>query len=224
MTDKPLDTAESIPPNLKLPFKAQGNEPAWQLKIKTSQLELLQGYEQQTQFFNKTKLTPTETDKVLVTAGKNKQLTAVLTPSICHDSMSGMPHPWQVSISLDDKSLEGCGGDPLTLLIGEWQLEDINNQGIIDRSHLTIVFDENGQVYGSATCNRYGSSYKLTGEGLSFGPSLVTKMACPEALMNQEQKFLTVFNTISHFDLDATGALILKSHNGNTLRGYLLGQ
>lgn len=112
----------------------------------------------------------------------------------------------------------------LELLLGEWQIEDINGEGIIDSSHLTITFDDKGQVYGSATCNRYSSSYELTAEGLSFGHSLATKMACPEALMNQEQKFLETFNEISQFDINENGALILKSHNGKTLRGYLLGQ
>jgi len=49
-------------------------------------------------------------------------------------------------------------------------------------------------------------------------------MACPEALMNQEKKFLAIFNEINQFDINKNGALILKSHNGKTLRGYLLGQ
>lgn len=114
--------------------------------------------------------------------------------------------------------------EPNNPLLGEWQIEDINGEGIIDSSNLTIAFDDKGQVYGSATCNRYGSSYELTDEGLSFGHSLVTKMACPEALMNQEQKFLETFNEISQFEINENGALILKSNNGKTLRGYLLGQ
>lgn len=112
----------------------------------------------------------------------------------------------------------------LEQLLGEWQVEDINGAGIIDSSHVTITFNEEGRVYGSTSCNRYSSDYELTNEGLTFGHSLATKMACPEALMNQEQKFLEVFNEINQFDIDETGALILKSHNGKTLRGYLLGQ
>lgn len=112
----------------------------------------------------------------------------------------------------------------LELLLGEWQIEDVNGRGIIDNSHLTITFDEDGRVYGSASCNRYASNYELTGENLTFSHSLATKMACPEALMNQEQNFLDVFNEINQFEIDNTGALILKSQDGKTLRGYLLGQ
>lgn len=112
----------------------------------------------------------------------------------------------------------------LQQLLGEWQVEDINGAGIIDSSHVTITFDGEGRVYGSTSCNRYSSDYQLTNEGLTFGHSLATKMACPEALMNQEQKFLDVFNDINQFEINETGALILKGKNGKTLRGYLLGQ
>lgn len=223
-SSKPTEefTSDIISPDL--PFKAQGNEPPWQLIISSSQLELLQGYEQQSKVFTAVDLMRAEADKVAVTAGEDKQLTAVLTPSICHDSMSGMPHPWQAEVTLKGKKMQGCGGDPLELLLGEWQIEDINSEGIIDSSHLTMTFNDEGRVFGSASCNNYSSSYELTGEKLTFSHSLATKMACPEALMNQEHKFLTVLNKISHFDIDKTGALILKSQDGDTLRGYLLGQ
>lgn len=217
--DKAL-TSDIISPDL--PFKAQGNEPAWQLTVTEENLKLTQGYAQQSQQFSI--IEQLQAGKVVITAGKKKELTAALTPRICHDSMTGMPYPWQVEVTVKGKTLQGCGGDPLELLLGEWQIEDINGEGIIDNSHLTITFDDKGQVYGSATCNRYGSSYELTGEGLSFGHSLATKMACPEALMNQEQKFLETFNEINQFDINEQGALILKGHNGKTLRGYLLGQ
>jgi len=222
VNEKPASyaTSDMISPNL--PFKAQGNEPAWQLTVTTSYLELTQGYEQKPQQF--ALVEQQQADKLFITAGEKKELTAALTPNICHDSMTGMPYPWQAEVTVENKTLQGCGGDPLELLLGEWQIEDINGEGIIDSSHLTITFDDKGQVYGSATCNRYGSSYELTGEGLSFGHSLTTKMACPEALMNQEQKFLETFNKISQFDINENGALILKSYNGKTLRGYLLGQ
>lgn len=112
----------------------------------------------------------------------------------------------------------------LELLLGEWKIEDINNRGIIDNSYLTITFNEDGRVYGSASCNRYSSNYELTNENLVFSHSLVTKMACPEALMNQEQHFLEVLNEINQFDINENGALILKSQDGKTLRGYLLEQ
>lgn len=112
----------------------------------------------------------------------------------------------------------------LELLLGEWQIEDVNGAGIIDSSHITITFNEEGRAYGSASCNRYSSQYELNGDSLTFSHSLATKMACPEALMNQEQKFLAVFNEINQFSIDKTGALILKSQDGKTLRGYSLEQ
>jgi len=219
---QPVDSAASSNIGPSLPFTAQGNEPPWQLVITASHLKLTQGYQLKSQQF--TMADKHQVGKKIRITGKNQALIVSLTPDICHDSMSAMPYPWQAKVTVAGKNLQGCAGEPLELLLGEWQIEDINGEGILNNSHLTLTFDDKGRVYGSASCNRYSSSYKLTGENLTFKPGLVTKMACPEALMNQEKKFLAIFNEINQFDINKNGALILKSHNGKTLRGYLLGQ
>lgn len=102
-------------------------------------------------------------------------------------------------------------------LIGpEWVVEDIDNKGIIDSSRITLNFDTEGRVAGRSGCNQYTGSYSL-GEGLSIGQIAQTKMACPPALMDQEQKFTLLLNAIDSFTLDNKGALILETADGHSI-------
>ena len=42
-------------------------------------------------------------------------------------------------------------------------------------------------------------------------------MACPEALMNQEQKLLGLLAKEKSYAIDDTGALVLTTSDGNTI-------
>lgn len=44
-----------------------------------------------------------------------------------------------------------------------------------------------------------------------------TMMACPEALMNQEQKLLSLLAQVKSYAIDTTGALVLTTTDGNTI-------
>lgn len=76
---------------------------------------------------------------------------------------------------------------------------------------------------GRATCNLMTGSYRLsdpdepTGGELVFGPLGTSRMACPEALENQERKLLTLLERVERFDIDDTGALQLSTADGETV-------
>ena len=106
--------------------------------------------------------------------------------------------------------MNGCGGDSVDLLTGgEWVVEDVGNNGIIDNSRVTMVFDPAGRISGRASCNTYSGGFTLTGEGISFSTLATTRMACAPALMNQEAKFLSLLSLVERFEIDETGALAL---------------
>jgi heat shock protein HslJ len=124
--------------------------------------------------------------------------------------MTGMPYPETVTLVTPEGELRGCGGDPVSLLDGgEWVIEDVAGGGIIDSAHLTIAFREGGAVGGMGGCNRYAAGFTLSGEGLTIGPAAATMMACEEALMRLEQALFEVLPTVTRFDIDETGALML---------------
>jgi len=103
-------------------------------------------------------------------------------------------------------------------LQGTWIVEDIDGKGIIDNSHVTIRFDNDGRVSGHATCNQYSGTYELNGDVLVIGNLVSTRKACPETLMNQENIFLGLLQSASGFSFDETGALIMNTKDGETIR------
>jgi heat shock protein HslJ len=136
----------------------------------------------------------------------------------CSDTMSGMPHPYEVMVIVDRKRLNGCGGDPAALLQGpEWVVEDINGTGVIDGSRVTLNFSTDRRISGRASCNTYTGAYTLTGETLTISKTGVTRMACAPGLMRQEGLFLDVLKNVRAFELAADGALILRAKDGRTV-------
>ncbi len=96
--------------------------------------------------------------------------------------------------------------DPLTGT--RWLVEDISGAGVIDRARTTVEFVEPGRVAGRGGCNRYMGGYELDGESLDFAPLASTMMACPEALMNQEQRFFETMEQVQAWRIDARTGLL----------------
>jgi len=58
--------------------------------------------------------------------------------------------------------------------------------GVVDRVHATLEFPEPGRVAGNASCNRFFGSVEATEQMIKIGSLGSTKMACAEAVNNQE--------------------------------------
>ncbi|WP_336970465.1 META domain-containing protein [Sphingobium aromaticiconvertens] len=99
-----------------------------------------------------------------------------------------------------------------------WLVEDVGGGGIIDSSHISLFLDGKGRASGSGGCNRYMGQYHLSGDRLSFDQIAGTKMACAQALMLQEQRFLKALAEVSIWRIDPTGALLLTGSGGASLR------
>jgi heat shock protein HslJ len=199
------------------PYRAGGNEPFWSMTIEAGQMTLVRlGMDDLTMPVTETSLTDAG-DILVIATDTERALRAVILrkPTLCRDSMTGMPHPETVELSMGDNTIMGCGGDPWSLLVGRtWVVEDIGGAGVVDTARTTMGFDDAGRVYGSGSCNRYNGPATLTGETLSFGALASTSMACPDALMTQERRFFDALAEVSRFDIDATGALILHGPGG----------
>ena len=97
--------------------------------------------------------------------------------------------------------------DP-TELAGDWLLEDLGGRGVMDMVQTTLAFDGEGRVSGSGGCNRFTGSYTFTDGELSFSPLAGTKMMCPEAVMDQEDRFHMALGTIERVAVDGPFLLI----------------
>ncbi|MCV2218141.1 META domain-containing protein [Thauera sp. Sel9] len=193
-------------------FRAVGNEPSWRLDVTTRALVLLTDW-------GETRVVAP--GPLVEEAGGVRhyradtldgELSATVVDRLCVDSMSGMPHPAAVEVNWQGQLLKGCGGDPAQLLQGEpWQVVEIDGRRVGDPLRVTLVFGEGGSLAGIAACNRYQGRYTLSGEGLRLSELGGTKMACEQALMDEEQRFRAALGGVDGFGIAADGSLELKS-------------
>ncbi|MDL0431095.1 META domain-containing protein [Marinobacter sp. TBZ242] len=206
------------PGGIELPFTARGNEPFWRAIVEPGQLVLERMGESPVELRYETTHS-SATGRTFRAEGEGVGITLVTAPQLCHDSMTGMPYPNQVRLKVNGEEIRGCGGDPRKLLRGqEWVVEDIDGAGIIDSSRITINFLAQNRVAGNTSCNQFSGVWKLTGEGLGFTGIASTSKACVPALMNQEDRFLSLLADIQRFDIGRRGELLLISSEGRTIR------
>jgi len=95
-------------------------------------------------------------------------------------------------------------GAPFSLSASEWVLEDLGEDlgghGVIDRVQATLTFPETGKVGGNGSCNRFFGPTEMSGDHIKIGPLGSTRMACPEAVMKQETKYLAALQAADHFE------------------------
>ncbi|MEX2476292.1 META domain-containing protein [Marinobacter sp.] len=202
------------------PFSARGNEPFWRIALVGNELTLSR-LEEATETLVSRVAERNDKGQTLRAGRDGLGLTMDVAPQLCVDSMSGMPYPNQVRLRLNDEVMTGCGGDPERLLQGvEWVVDDIGGYGAFDESQVTIAFLNDNRLVGQASCNRYTGSWTLTGEVLLLDLEAGTLMACDQALVEQEQRFLEIMAEVNGFSIAPGDELILSTPSGKTLRAY----
>lgn len=73
---------------------------------------------------------------------------------------------------------------------------------LIEETEITLVFDEDGSIAGSAGLNNYFTTYETEADALTFGPCGTTLMAGPEDVMNQESTYLALLAETASFGID----------------------
>ncbi|MEH6565812.1 MAG: META domain-containing protein [Halopseudomonas sp.] len=109
----------------------------------------------------------------------------------------------------------------LLLQAGEWVVESINQNDILDGSRATLNFGNDGRVSGMASCNNYAGAYNVAGSSLTVSQLVSTRMACQPGFGEQETRFLQTLENISRFELNSKGALVLKTDSGDSLTARL---
>lgn len=87
----------------------------------------------------------------------------------------------------------------------KWEVTGYNNgrQAVVGPllgTRLTLMFQD-GQVFGSSSCNRFHGSFTAEGNALTIQPLATTRMACEDALMSQEQEFLRALQTATTWEI-----------------------
>jgi len=199
-------------------FVARGQEPGWMITMDTGTISLTADFGALQLRFPRTAPEVSADGLRYLTEADGRRLSVWIRPRVCTDVATGMPHPYQVRYELDGKGHPGCGGEPKSLLTGgEWIVETIGGAPVVDQSKATILFMEEGQVAGSASCNRFVGGYRLTGEGLSFSQMGTTMMACEEDLSLQEARFLELLQAVFRFEISPEGRLVLHTPDAQNI-------
>jgi heat shock protein HslJ len=107
-----------------------------------------------------------------------------------------------------------------------WQLASYGDgQGnlvdVLLDAEVTAEFSD-GQIAGSAGCNRYSASYSLEGSAIALGPVAVTRMICaaPDGIMEQEHGYLVALGSATAYRIDGD-SLELTDVNGVVLATFV---
>lgn len=95
-----------------------------------------------------------------------------------------------------------------------WQVEDIDERGIIDRSMITLAFTKDGRIAGNTGCNRYAGQAYVDGDVVTVSGVRSTRRACPPSLMDQERRFLDALGAASRYERDEVGRLLIYDGAG----------
>lgn len=200
------------------PFTAQGNEPFWRVSVDAARLVLDRPGEPPLEASRPEPLI--RANALAWTAvADGRPITVEIRPGVCRDSMTGMPYPARVTLTLDGRTLPGCGGDPGSLLRARaWRVAGLDGAPLPAlRAAVTLEFGTGGRFAGQGPCNRLLGSYRLSGEELRLGPTASTMMACPEPIMAAEQALTRALEGVRRFEPAEAGGLLLSTDAGGQI-------
>ncbi|AMY07992.1 putative membrane protein [Luteitalea pratensis] len=215
-------------PGSAAPFKAVGNEPNWTLDVGAGRLLLLTDDGKTRTALPLPPVTRIEGGRRYEARSDAHTLSVTILDRVCPDSMTGMPRPATVEVTLDGRLLKGCGGDSTALLRGgPWAVETVRDRPLVFldakknkppvQTTIVMTFDSAGRLGGTTSCNTYTSSYVLSGEGLTITMPIASSRPCQSQVMVQEAAFLETLRAVQRFEIAADGALVLVASEGGTI-------
>jgi len=98
-----------------------------------------------------------------------------------------------------------------------WQVEDIDNLGVIDYSMITMSFDDVNRISGSTGCNQYSGELFISGNAISVSKLVTTRRACAPAITNQEQRFIQAIERAATYQIESEIWLLIYDQEGNQI-------
>jgi heat shock protein HslJ len=197
---------------------ARGNEPGWRIELSEKAITF---NGQDGEIFTIAPVPQaarTGTTDTYAATVDGRTFTLAIADAVCADTMTGMPHPKTVTVTIgNDRKLTGCGGEPASLLHGDWKVEEIEGKPIVPDSKPTLAFTPEGSINGNGSCNRFFGSFSLSGEGLKVSHIGATMMACEPPILSQEGTFFKTLEAVQRFEVAADGRLRLLGGDGRAL-------
>jgi heat shock protein HslJ len=103
--------------------------------------------------------------------------------------------------------------------VGEWLMLGLNTGQTVmppmAGQMLTLVLRPDGSAEGYAGCNSFFGPYVVSGSSMTIGPLAATYATCvSQAVMTQEQQYLTALQSTAAWTIDESGELTLSDASG----------
>ena len=102
-----------------------------------------------------------------------------------------------------------------------WKLVEMGGMPAVageGANEASLELNSDGKLSGSSGCNRLVGTYKAGKNSLRFKPAGLTKMACPDRLMKQEEGFLEVLRQTRSYQI--TGDALELRDNKDVLARF----
>lgn len=106
-------------------------------------------------------------------------------------------------VSVSEKSLVGTS----------WTAQEIDGRATIESTRPDLAFEKKEHASGTTGCNRFAGPVSIDGTAIRLGPLVATRRGCPEAVMDQEHRFLAALEEARTIRLD-WGTLVLLDGSG----------
>lgn len=98
----------------------------------------------------------------------------------------------------------------------EWRVVEIAGEPVAAGSIVTMNFSRDGRLYGNASINNYMSSWLAVDDRVIIAGIASTMMAGPPELMQQEGRFLSLFEEARRFVV-TDGTLVITTRDGREI-------
>jgi heat shock protein HslJ len=123
-----------------------------------------------------------------------------------------MNRPTRIAVALIWVALLSVGCQPAAddanaLDNTSWTVTAINGVAVVPAAKPTIMFEGDGTVAGSASCNQYSGSFRTDGDRITIGDLQSTLMLCAGEVGAQEAAFVAAMRAVETWRVTPTGEL-----------------
>lgn len=111
-------------------------------------------------------------------------------------------------------------GEPQPLLGKPWQVKSIGGREVMASNPPRLRFLPDGRLAGHTGCNRLAGQYRLEQDALTIESLSSTRVAYPQAPMEQEHRLMQKLPNIERYSLEADSTLTLHTADGGPLTAH----
>ncbi|QBF83646.1 META domain-containing protein [Shewanella maritima] len=116
-------------------------------------------------------------------------------------------------------ALTACSNQPTAVnaeqlfetLSGQWSVTDIAGEPVASYSKPRITFEQDGQLSGNNSCNRFSGRYEYQQTQLTLQSLGSTRKACVDGLVKQERMFMDSLPKVSQYQFAKTKLYLLDA-------------